>query len=78
MARFLMHRKFTALEQPVSALLTKRASLAPCFVRAACVHLPFKARERSGCTQPRSGAAHSWKCQTATATPAEPGELPLH
>ena len=22
--------------------------------------------------------AYSWKCQTATAAPAEPGELPLH
>jgi hypothetical protein len=68
-------------KQPVlapSRALTNRTSFAPCFASAACVHPPIKARERSRCTRSRSGRSYSWKCQTATATPGEPGELPLH
>jgi hypothetical protein len=68
-------------KQPVlapSRALTNRTSFAPCFASAACVHLPIKARERSRCTRSRSGRPTPGNVKLLTATPAEPGELPLH
>jgi hypothetical protein len=70
----------TALEnnRSFSRALTNRTSFAPCFASAACVPSPYQSSRALSLHTIPVRQAYSWKCQTATATPAEPGELPLH